>query len=688
MTMVVQADPVSQEQAMALVNASLNANGQATGYSAKSVEAIKNRAGDTLYYVVYCAPHGYMVVASDDNVEPILAFSDSDTFDKSYKNPLFSLLENDTETRLDVVESITAVQSDDRGIRTATLDTTAVEGLDEFVADARAKWDAIESAAPQAAGDSVEDDPFADVRTGQVVMDFQAPQDNTPNPGPNGGFAPAGFNVWVDNIIQSSWDQGKQYGTFGSDLYNLTTPSNRLAGCGPVAVAQIMKYHQWPRAITLNGVSGDAAVQQADGSIITNTYAFKAGYTNAAGLLSWTNFLNEYKGTSSSLAWTNVSDLLRDVGVAAGATYYTNKTYTTLAGLQQALTNTFRYSRAVLSAPSMYTNRTLNFNILGKKPVVMAIYNSAAPTEGHIVAVDGMAYSAQGTLFHHLNMGWGEVGQNTAWYNLPSIIAYNSIEGYIFNIMTNGEELVVGRVVDSASGAVMSNAIVLVNGVTNFTDGYGVFGDETVAGVQTVTVSKVGYVSQTFVVTNATSTGTTLGDVYKAISLVKGGDMVFTAMSYSSNIVLTWSNPAAFYYPASIQIIATTNAGGAEAGYSTYWTNAQRRTEWFSGYVTGGRTFATNGSLFPSNRVFNGDGSAVSSVLITNLPLNVTYYFKLWCSNEFGYVNIENGISTAQARPDANNTVLYCQETSGLGRAFYAMPAIGQQASGAYNLKA
>ena len=692
MASVVPAAPVSMDEAMVLVNAALNANGPSTGYSAKDVEAVTDDDGTTLYYVVYCNPSGYMIVAADDAIEPIIAFSDASTFDKSSSNPLFALLANDLRTRRDVVNTIEMLQSGGVGGDGASslLGDLPADQVDTFVQDAQSKWDAIMASAPQGgSGGGGEVDPFADVRTEQPVMDFQAPQD--PVPAPNGGFAPAGFTVWVDYIIQSSWDQYKQYGNFGSDLYNLTTPSNRYAGCGPVAVAQIMKYHQWPRAITLNGATGDAAVQQSDGSIITNTYSFKAGYTNAAGLLSWTNFLTEYKGTSSSLAWTNVSDLLRDVGVAAGATYYTNKTHTTLAGLQNALTNTFRYPRAVLAPASLNTNAILNYNILGRKPVVMAIYNTAAPTEGHIVAVDGMAYSAQGTLFHHLNMGWGEVGQNTAWYNLPSIIAYNSIEGYIYNIMTNGEELVVGRVVMAGTTSPVSSVTVLINGVTNTTDSYGVFGDEVVAGIHTVTVSKVGYVSQTFVFTNSSSSDNTPGNIAQFVTLTNGANMSFSASTYSSNIVLTWSDPTASFYPAAIHIIATTNSAGADTGYTTYWTNAVRRTDWFLNYATGGRTFATGGlnnSYYPSNAIFSGNGASTTSLLITNLPLNRTYYFKMWASNATGFVQIENGTSTAWAMPDANRTTLYFQETNGSGRAYYMMPIAATQTNPAtYTLK-
>ncbi|OGV45722.1 MAG: hypothetical protein A2X46_09460 [Lentisphaerae bacterium GWF2_57_35] len=685
----VQADPVSPDEAMALANAALNPNGQPSGYSAKSVEAVKDVDKTVLYYVVYCNPRGYMIVASDDSIEPIIAFSDSGTFEKTAGNPLFALLQNDLRTRHDIVESIQQVDDNARSLSALAADVDP-ESLTTYLEESQAKWAAIEATAPQAITEqTAEDDPFANESIQRPVMDFQLPPSTpAPDPGP-GGFAPAGFTIWVDCLISSSWDQYKQYGSFGSDLYNLTTPSNRYAGCGPVAVGQVMKYHKYPRGLALNGSSNLVAVQQADGSITTNWFAYQATYTNATGLRSWTNFLDEYKGTSSSLAWTNVADLLRDVGVAAGATYYTNKTYSTLANLHLALTNIFSYPRAVLVSSITATNTILNFNMLGRKPVIMAIHNSAAPTEGHIAIVDGLAVSAQGTVFHHLNMGWGEVGQNTAWYNLPNIIAYNSLGGFIYNIMTNGAELVVGRVVASGTTTPMSNAVIVLDGVTNgATDVYGTFGVDTVAGIHTVTVSKVGYVSQTYVVTNTTSSGNAYGNVYRSLTLTNGGDMSFSAVTYSSNIVLTWSDPTSSFYPAAIHIIATTNSGGSDTGYGTYWTSAVRRTDWFNGYAAGGRVLGLIGCNYPSNLVFSGNGSSTTSLTITNLPLNKTYYFKMWCSNATGFVQIDNGTSTAYATPDANKVILYFQETNGSGRAYYMMPPLGAQVGSTYALKA
>jgi hypothetical protein len=686
---MVQADPVTPEQAMALANAALNPNGQASGFTPKSVEAVKDVDKSVLYYVVSCEPSGYIIIASDDSIEPIIAFSESGTFEKSAKNPLFVLLQNDLRTRHDIVESIEQVNGNTRTLSALAAEADG-ESLTSYLEDAEAKWAALEAAIPQTVTErTASDDPFADVRDEQPVMDFQpvaAP--SAPNQGP-GGFAPAGFTIWVDCLLSTSWDQYKQYGNFGSDLYNLSTPSNRYAGCGPVAVAQVMKFHRYPRGLALALTDAEAIVEQADGSMQTNTFVFKAGYTNAAGLQSWTNFLDEYKGTSPSIAWTNVSDLLRDVGVAAGATYYTNRTYTPLSYLQFALTDVFQYPRAVLVTNVTTTNSIININLLARKPVIMSIANTASPTEGHIAVVDGMAYSAQNTLFHHLNMGWGEVGQNTAWYNLPNIIAYNSINGFIFNIMTNGSEVIAGRILAAGGTTPMSNVTVVVDGVTNAPcDGYGAFGADVASGIHTVTISKVGYVSQTFVVTNGTSTGSTIGNVYRALTLTNGGNMAFSAMTYSSNIVLTWSDPTTCYYPADVHIIATTNAGGADTGYGTYWTSAVRRTEWFVNYAGGGRVFATNGSIFPSNRVFTGNGSSTTTLLITNLPLNVTYYFKMWCSNVSGFIQIENGTSTAYATPDANKAILYFQETNGSGRAYYMMPTYGPQTGSTYTVKA
>ncbi|OGV69556.1 MAG: hypothetical protein A2283_01995 [Lentisphaerae bacterium RIFOXYA12_FULL_48_11] len=691
------ADPVSEDTAMRLVSNWLVAE-KMTGYTAKSVQAVTAEDGTILHYIVKCNPKGFVIIASDTRMEPIIAFSGADN--TRTDNPLFSIARQDTTTRRKLLDTADALRATTASKKMAqqdapvTADTSAEDNLitqlDAVEKESADKWSSILTASSRPRKGSGSDDPIAALRPTRDIVAYDAP----PAEGtPTEAFAPAGLTVWTAPIIETSWDQNKQFGNFGSNLYNLMTPSNRLAGCGPVALAQVMFYHKWPMQ-ELGSTAGTAVVQQVNGTYSTNAYNYFATYTNATGVLSMTNMSLEYKNdASASVTWTNVSKLMADIGVAAGATYYTNQTGTTLQNLHTAMTDVFQYPRAVYGSTSNNFIEILNLNVLGKKPVVMAFANSAALDAGHIAVVDGYAVSAQNTKFHHLNLGWGEVGENTAWYNLPTIIAYNTIQGFIYNIMTNGEELVTGRILDSASSAPVENVTITIGSKTSTSDEYGVYGIEVdSASVNEVVLSKIGYVTQTYTVTNGTSSANTPGNKYNSITLVKAPDMSFTAGTYGSNIVLSWSCPTNSYYPKDIIIIATTNAGGADTGYATYWTNATMPTEWFTNWSEGtwiaGATNSAPAVLLPSNQVFWADGEATTNLLLSDMPLNVTYYFKMWATNATtGFIEIENGTSMAYVTPDSNNEILYFQETNATGKAYFMMPKAGQQTSGTYQWK-
>ena len=173
----------------------------------------------------------------------------------------------------------------------------------------------------------------------------------------------------------------------------------------------------------------------------------------------------------------------------------------------------------------------------------------------------GSPISAQRTIFHHLNLGWGEIGESTAWYNLPSVIAYNTIDGFEYNIFpTNSGELIVGRVTNSLGGGV-SGVTVSAGGVTNTTDSRGFFGVIVARNTtNTLTAVKQGYL--TTVVSNivvGTSSGNTNGNVLTFVNIAQGPAFTLTAGTFSTNVLLEWTNPTNASYTGLAHILWTTN---------------------------------------------------------------------------------------------------------------------------------
>src|SRR4051812_13551516 len=84
----------TSDQATAAVTGWLRENNTRMGVTlgqSGNVTAIKDSIGKTQFYVVSLEPSGFALVAADDRIEPIIAFSDSGKFDATHKNPVFTL---------------------------------------------------------------------------------------------------------------------------------------------------------------------------------------------------------------------------------------------------------------------------------------------------------------------------------------------------------------------------------------------------------------------------------------------------------------------------------------------------------------------------------------------------------------------------------------------------------------------
>jgi hypothetical protein len=99
----VKGDPVGSAATVQTVHGWLKAN--ATPFrerlgEVRDVSTFRDNNGNPQYYVVNLQPAGFVVVAGDDLVEPVVAFSSHGAFDPSTNNPLVSLLSRDMPLRL------------------------------------------------------------------------------------------------------------------------------------------------------------------------------------------------------------------------------------------------------------------------------------------------------------------------------------------------------------------------------------------------------------------------------------------------------------------------------------------------------------------------------------------------------------------------------------------------------------
>ncbi len=468
------AAPVAAADARAAVSGWLQA-GQlplenVAGFKPKRVETFKDAGGVPLYYVIDLVPQGFVIVAADDLIEPIIGFAPGGRFDPSSDNPLGALVSHDLPDRMAKVRGMAAAKA--QGPHLA----------------AKNKWAKLKHGAegvPGEGGPGVEGGP--------------------PPPIPSAG-------VRVAPLTQTLWGQET---VNGDACYNFYTPpywdgyeANYPSGCVATAMAQLMKFWQYP----VTGV-GTASFEITVGGW-PQLRSLRGGGNGTGGAYDWSNMANSPSTLTHRQA---VGALCHDAGVAVNMDYaYVVSTSDTLDAAS-ALVATFKYSNAVKGYNSSDTIGTgltgmLNPNLDAGCPVLLGIIGTPG---GHAVVCDGYGYSGT-TLYHHLNLGWS--GSNTAWYSLPTIdtssVTFTSVYKAVYNVWTSGTgEIVSGRITNSAGTTPISGVTVTATRTgggtyTATTNSNGIYALAKIpaSSQYAVSASKTGYYFETQNVTTGKST--------------------------------------------------------------------------------------------------------------------------------------------------------------------------------------
>jgi uncharacterized repeat protein (TIGR02543 family) len=417
----------------------------------KNTKAVKNAAGENLYYVAQLDPSGFVILPADDLAEPVVAFSATGSFDASSGSALAALVNRDMPRRM----------------------ARARAGATASALKSRGKWHAFLAGSPN---------PPPDVeKNGNIVVASQ---------------------IWVAPFVQTLWGQTVD-ASLSNACYNYYTPpygagnvSNYPCGCVATCMAQEMYYFQYPNigvgaasfTITNNGVTQTTQLLGGDG---------------AGGPYQWINMplSPNNPNTNQTMA---IGCLTHDAGAAVHMAYTSSNSSAANYLIQQALANTFKFANAAYyeNGRSGITGSDLlnmiNPNLDARLPVMLGVEYEG----GHCLLCDGYGYSAS-TLFHHLNLGFG--GDDDIWYALPEIDTVDNngdftlVEACIYNIYTNGSgQIISGRVTDPTgapvAGATVTAARSRGGTYTATTDTNGVYALAGIPGASTyaLTVTSAG----------------------------------------------------------------------------------------------------------------------------------------------------------------------------------------------------
>jgi hypothetical protein len=464
------------EQAKAVVTGWLKGNnaplGTPLGAAIQAVTPYKDDAGAAIYYVVTLQPSGFVVVSADDLIEPIIAFAGAGKYDPATTNPLGALVSQDQKARIAVAKAQAARAGGAVG-RAASAD------------EARTKWQLLVA---HAGTETVSARGIADVS-----------------------------DVRVGQLLTTKWSQSY---AAGAPCYNIFTPRSPDYPCGCVAtaMAQLMRYHQWPT----EGIGRGPAYFYMDGENTLYGPWPLLGGDNVGGPYMWADMPENPEMGISDEQRRAIGRLCHDAGMAAHMNYGMPTQNGPASGAWMwdagiALRKPFKYGNVVIGGREKpwSTGRftidlrfynMVNSNLDAGCPVLFAI---EAPGSAHAIVCDGYGFS-YATQYHHLNMGWS--GYGDVWYELPSVLEYSAVTSCIYNVFTSGTggELVTGRVTTTGGGTPIAQASVTLSGasgsISATTNANGIYAFRVASSATyTVTASKPGLSFTHRIITTGTS---------------------------------------------------------------------------------------------------------------------------------------------------------------------------------------
>ncbi|WP_086478480.1 MULTISPECIES: C10 family peptidase [Arenibacter] len=324
---------------------------------------VKDESNETVFYIVNYEGDGFMILSADNRVSPILAYSDTNTFRtnaESYPSGLVEWLSL-TKEKVKSVRLNNEKQSEELKIEWENLISSQEGNISQL-----------------------KEDP----------IDPNDCEDEHEQVGP---------------LLSTTWNQTCGYNDYMPVLncdagcsYN----NRAYAGFVPVAIAQVMKFHEYP--------------------------------TN----YNWTNMPNTYGTTTTASLINDIHNSISGISYDCDGTGV-DKDYNT-AGV---FTNHFNYSTA---SQGGYNRDVVKQQLRSNRPVILGggrdagwwIFHDYA--DGHMWVCDGFRRSliwsedcsmAWGYLYFHMNWGWG--GYENGWYAFNNFNPGNNTFNYKVKMVYN-----------------------------------------------------------------------------------------------------------------------------------------------------------------------------------------------------------------------------------------------------------
>lgn len=330
----------------------------------KTIDEIKNEKGKTSFYVINYNEGGFILLSADNRIQPILALSEEGKFTLDVNNnPLgLKFWINDAKKQITEIQNSSLKQSE----------------------KVKLVWERIQII------------PGTEINSGK----FEEPE-----PGDPGDCNEHSVTYIKEPLLSSKWFQS---GGFNDALPYITCSGTNfqvLTGCVPIAMAQVMKYHEYP--ISYNW----SLMPLTYGT--TTTANFIEDIHNAIGTVN--NQWPEYTCTATNVSSTDVN-------------------------IGTVLKSQFNYSSA---SYGNYDRHIVINNISANRPVILRGDDGSV---GHMWVCDGyQTYTyyfdnCSSIRYLYFNMNWGwQNGDSNGWFAFdnfnPDIYNFNNDKKMIYNII-------------------------------------------------------------------------------------------------------------------------------------------------------------------------------------------------------------------------------------------------------------
>jgi hypothetical protein len=393
---------IDLETAKKIAYIKLNEIDKSKNYQIDDIEICFNEDDlKEFFYIFRLFPKGFIIVTTDYNLPPIIAYSLNSNIDEKTNDDIFiQLLITDIKSRLENIDIIPQ----------------------DIISYRNYQWDKFLS------------------RNDEQILNINFEQWPPEGTTPTGGW------------IITTWHQKEPYNIFCP--LDLNSGIRSVAGCPSIAMAQILNYHKTINNVFFND-SDDYLHNYQNRYWIDNDY-IEYDFPSFPELNEYLSVLEYNYKNDLSLKDENQAGLVFACGVAAKQVYTESVSGT--FGVIQAYDAYIKFNCDMIELiedDNSYLYDRIIENIKNAYPVHLAVVTPEEDS-GHNLIIDG--YNTDE--YYHLNFGWD--GQKDAWYLLPDEIPYDLtvIEGVIVDILydDNGSNLYCdGRLnwIDTSPGATL-----------------------------------------------------------------------------------------------------------------------------------------------------------------------------------------------------------------------------------------